>query len=228
MVIGNGLVARGFQQYNDITDFIIFASGVSNSKTSTLAEFQREHDLLIKTINDNVNKRFVYFSTCSIDDPDLQHTEYVKHKLAIEAVIQQLAPQYQVFRLSNLAGRSNNPNTVLNYFYSRIMCGEPFELWVNSERNVIDVEDVFKAADYVLKNRLFANTIINIANTSNYQVRYIVETMEAFCKRKAIYKETQRGSAYDINLTAIKPVYDALQLHFDDTYLKSLLKKYYP
>ncbi len=41
MVIGNGLVARSFDSYAQDDRFLIFASGVSNSKSSTDEDFKK-------------------------------------------------------------------------------------------------------------------------------------------------------------------------------------------
>lgn len=228
MVIGNGLIAGSFKGYGSAEDWVIFASGVSNSKSSTDADFDRERILLTDTIQANTGKRIVYFSTCSITDPDLQATAYIRHKVKMEALIEKLAPQYNIFRLSNLAGHSGNPFTVLNFFYRHIMEGQPFDLWVNSERNIMDVEDVFKTADHILQNQLYPNQVINIANTHHYPVKYIVQSIEDFCKKKAIYEEKIKGSKLTIDLKAVLPIYQALDIRFDDNYLPALLAKYYP
>ena len=61
MIIGNGLLANAFkclpQQENSV---IIFASGVSNSKEFSKAAFDREKNLLLKSIKDDA--MLVYFS----------------------------------------------------------------------------------------------------------------------------------------------------------------------
>lgn len=66
-----------------------FASGVSNSQNQNHSLFQRETDLLVETLRNNKEKLFIYFSTCSIYDPTLVNSEYVKHKLKIENLIEQ-------------------------------------------------------------------------------------------------------------------------------------------
>jgi nucleoside-diphosphate-sugar epimerase len=227
MVIGNGLIAGSFKGYESAEDWIIFASGVSNSKSSTDADFERERRLLTDTITANAGKKIVYFSTCSITDPDLQATAYIRHKVKMETLIEELAIQYNIFRLSNLAGISANPFTVLNFFYRHIMEEQSFDLWINSERNIMDVEDVFKTADHILQNQLYTNQIINIANIHHYPVKYIVQTIELFCRKKAIYDEKVKGSKLAIDLNAVLPIYKALNIRFDENYLPALLAKYY-
>src|SRR6476659_9153689 len=120
MVIGNGLVAKAFYSYKKKDEFLIFASGVSNSKSSTGQDYQREKELCADTLREHMDKTFVYFSTCSIEDPDLKSTDYIKHKLDMENLIKQGSNHYYIFRLSNLAGFSRNKNTVLNFFNDHI------------------------------------------------------------------------------------------------------------
>ena len=116
MVIGNGMVAKKFKSYEDNNDFLIFASGVSNSKNTNPEAYQREFNLLKQQLEMNKGKTLVYFSTTSIDDPAENDSSYVAHKLSMEKFIASSDVSYVIFRVSNLAGRSANKNTVLNFF----------------------------------------------------------------------------------------------------------------
>src|ERR1700744_1998775 len=164
MIIGNGMVAKAFEPYKKDNDVLIFASGVSNSKSIDPAIYQREFDLLKKTIEQHSDKTFIYFSTCSIYDPNEKGAVYVQHKEQIEKYIQATCSSYTVFRLSNLVGRSANKNTVLNFFMNCIHEDISFNLWTNATRNLIDVADVYSVVDYLIKNNLLGNNIVNIAN----------------------------------------------------------------
>ena len=84
MVIGNGMIAKRFAAYTGNDQFIIFASGVSNSRTNDTAAYNREAALLLDTIKHNKDKTLVYFSTCSIYDPGEKDSPYVLHKLKME------------------------------------------------------------------------------------------------------------------------------------------------
>jgi len=227
MIVGHGLMAKAFSGYQQNEKVLIFASGVSDSKFSAQDAFNRERDLLAHTIYENKTKKLVYFGTCSVNDPDLQNSIYVQHKMDMEKVIQLSGIEYSIFRLPNVAGFSGNPNTILNFLYSHIANKKPFDLWKNSERNVIDITDVFNTVDHVLKNDLFTNNIVNIANTNNYPVRYIISCIEHFCDEKAIYTEIEKGVKFSIDLADILPVYSLLNIEFGDGYLPHLLEKYY-
>src|SRR5438477_266860 len=53
MVIGNGMVAKRFESYKTNDQFLIFASGVSNSKNINHAAYERELTLLKNAIEEN-------------------------------------------------------------------------------------------------------------------------------------------------------------------------------
>lgn len=220
-------MAGSFSSYTEQQSFLVFASGVSNSKSSTDADFRREEELLRQSMAQHPEKQLVYFSTTSVEDPDLQQSPYSQHKLQMEELIRTNAHSYTIFRLSNLAGKSDNPNTILNYFFLHISQGIPFRLWKRSERNIIDTEDVFRIADHMLQHKLAVNRTINIANTESYPVQYIVSSIEDFCGTKGIYSLEDRGGQVTIDTHDIAPVCKALGIHFGPDYLQKILNKYY-
>ena len=69
MVIGNGLVARRFELYNSEDNLLVFASGVSNSKTKNPEVYSREMKLLKDSFQKYNSKSLIYFRTCSIYNP---------------------------------------------------------------------------------------------------------------------------------------------------------------
>ena len=223
MVIGNGLLARRFESYQADESVLIFASGVSNSKTKNLEAYAREVALLEKCIQEHPDKTLVYFSTCSIYDPDEKHSRYVQHKLAIEKTIQTTAAHYYIFRVSNVAGRSTNPNTLLNYFFYHIRNGINFDLWTTACRNIIDIDDVFFIASRLLKDKSASGRPINIASPFNYPVREIVSAIEAFLNTKSNYVEVNKGSCFDISLPDIETILKDSPAIFDSNYLSRCL-----
>lgn len=227
MVIGNGMIANTFSSYKDDTGIVIFASGVSNSKDTNPDHYTREFSLLQKIIAENKHKTIVYFSTCSIEDIDLISSPYVIHKKNIENYIKENVENYYLFRVSNLAGISNNPFTLLNFFIFSILKEQPITVWKNAYRNIIGVEDMFAIVDHFLQEQEGINSIINIANPVNYPVGYILDCIEKHLGKKGIYNEIERGDNYSIDVTAIEPVIKKLGIQFNDEYLPSLLKKYY-
>jgi nucleoside-diphosphate-sugar epimerase len=226
MIIGNGMIANRFASYKD-DDTIIFASGVSNSKETNEEHFLREVQLLNQTIKEYPEKTLVYFSTCSVADPDLASAPYVIHKKNTEEFIKKNVAKYYLFRISNLAGTSNNPYTLLNYFIFNILKNHPLTVWKKAFRNIIGINDMYKLIDYFLQENQNVNSTINIANPENYPVPYIVKTIEEHLNKRAISTEVDRGDDYKIDVSAIEPLFSKLAIQFGDTYLADLLKLYY-
>lgn len=227
MVVGKGLVAKAFKAYGDDPAYIIFASGVSNSTSVDIAMFEREQHLLQQTVDANPDKRLVYFSTCSIYDSSLEKSAYVQHKLNMEKLVSQTHSSYIIFRVSNLAGFSINPNTVLNYFFQHIQKGIFFQVWSNAFRNIIDVEDAFRVCDHIIRNKLFENQIVNIANPYNTKVTDIVKEIEFFLEKKGNYNIIEKSSKPIINVNLIETLFGKLNLTFEGNYLRKVIKKYY-
>jgi len=227
MVIGNGLVARRFELYNSEENFLVFASGVSNSKTKNPDAYNREMKLLQDSVQKYSTKFFIYFSTCSIYDPQEKGSAYVQHKLEIEDFIKTYVKQFHIFRISNLAGISTNPNTLLNFFFNHIKNGVNFDLWTNACRNIIDIDHAYFIIEHILRHNLFLNQVINIANPVNLDVKKIIATIETFLKIRSNYIEIDKGTCFEINLTPIQHIIKKLGIRFDPGYLRDLLTKYY-
>ncbi len=221
------MIANRFINYQDDNNTIIFASGVSNSKDMDEEKFLREFNLLEQTVRNHPENTIVYFSTCSIQDSDLASYPYIIHKKRIEEFVKKNVGAYYIFRVSNVAGISNNPYTLLNYFIFNILKGNPLTVWKNAGRNIIGIDDMYAIVNYFLSEEKQLNTTINIANPENYPVPYIIACIERHLNKRAICNEIERGTDYRIDVSEIKPVTNKLNLQFDKNYLPSLLKKYY-
>lgn len=227
MIIGKGMVAKGFSSYEKNDDILVFASGVSNSANTSTVEFEKEQSLLQDTIINHPEKKLIYFSTCSVYDVSLRNTPYVMHKLRMESIIETEHTNYLIFRVSNIAGKTINPHTVLNYFYNHIIEGSHFDLWENAQRNIISIEDLFKICSCIIEDNLFNNEVINIANPNTYDVKYIVSEVEIFTGKKANYTMIQKGGGPLINLSKIKNHITQTGIQFNDEYLKNVLQNYF-
>ena len=227
MVIGNGMVAKRFESYKTADQFLIFASGVSNSKNINPEAYERELTLLQRSIEEHAEKILVYFSTCSVYDPGEENSTYVLHKKKIEHLVQANQERFCIFRVSNLVGHSGNRNTVLNFFVYHILNGINFDLWTNATRNLIDIDDMYKIVDNVLKKGIGRNEVINVANTENYSTREIITAIEDLWNTKANYIPIAKGSPFIIDLSTTGPIMKELGIHFGKDYLTNLLRKYY-
>ena len=228
MIVGTGLVARAFAQHADVLgDVCVYAAGVSNSACTDVREFERERQRLDATfaaIPDS--SLFVYFSTCSVEDPAEQYSSYVQHKRIMETRVRN-RNRYLILRLPQLAGATPNPHTLLNFLYARIVRSERFSVWRGATRNIIDVDDVARiACDLLLVEHVNGETI-NIANIAGSPILDIVAAMERATGHRAIFDIIERGSGYAIDVARSAAARLRCAVNFDAGYLERTLRKYY-
>jgi nucleoside-diphosphate-sugar epimerase len=226
-LIGSGLLARTFgNAVRNRFDILVYASGVSNSQCTDAREFDRERRLLEQSIEQTApGKCFVYFSTCSVADPEALDTPYVRHKLAMEAVVRGHRG-HLILRLPQVVGRTPNPHTLLNYLHARIARGERFAVWGKARRNIVDCDDVRAISMALIDSGARAETI-NVANIDDYAMIDIVQTLERVCGGHAVYDVVDRGATYPIDVSRLRPFAVRAGVTFGDGYLENVLRKYY-
>lgn len=225
MVIGSGLIATQFKPYEYNYDIVIFASGISNSQETSLNEFNRERKMLEDTISQYQNKHIVYFSTCSIYDSSLLDSMYVKHKKKMEMIIAQSARSYNIFRLPQVVGYSNN-NTFINYMFRAICSESKIYIHKNSTRNLISINDVFIFTDFIIKNKLYHNKTINIASPFNLSIYHIVSMLETITSKNAKCMFVDKGCSVNIPIDALSQIELFYQI-FKDDYTYTILDNYF-
>lgn len=226
MIIGSGLLARAFAPHAAAPDLWIYAAGVSNSACTDNREFERERSRLAEALRGGAGAQaFVYFSTCSADDPDAAASAYVRHKLAMERLVAS-HPAHIVVRLPQVAGRTPNPHTLLNYLHARIVRSERFTLRAHATRNVIDIDDAVAIVMRLLRDPARRYTV-NVAAPESQPVPLIVEAMEAATGKVAIAERLASGAAYEIDTARIRPVVAELGLSFGRDYVFRVIRKYY-
>lgn len=227
MIVGTGLIASAFfplaEQLNDVC---IYAAGVSNSNCSDQKEFLRDELRLTNTLNQfNKNDIFVYFSTCSIFDPEAVNTFYVQHKLKMELIVQ-MHPKFLVLRLPQVVGKTSNPYTLLNFLFAHISCSKRFGLWQNAKRNIIDVDDLVLTTLELIKT-FDKKMVYNVANPKNYSMKDIVSEMGTILGIEPIYDLVDRGTDYTIDIGESLPAMLNSGVDFSEGYLNRVLTKYY-
>jgi nucleoside-diphosphate-sugar epimerase len=144
----------------------------------------------------------------------------------MEAIIQELHRSFHIFRVSNLAGKTDNPHTVLNFFIQHIQSGDFFYVWKNAWRNIIDLADATAACNYIMQQQVFMNEIVNVANPVNYPVTTIVETIEDILGKKGNYELVDKSSMPNIDSSPVQSIFEILNIHFGREYLACIIKKY--
>ena len=225
MIIGNGLIASLFRDF-DRDDVVYFASGVSNSLETDPAQFNREENLIRKTIAANSEKVFVYFSTCSIYDSTKTGSPYVLHKLKMEQLIANVCAEYMILRVSNAVGQGGNPNLLLNYLVRSARNAEVITVHTKAKRNLIDVEDIKNITLSLLKEKQY-NKIINIAYICNFSIIEILEAIEQQVSIPLKLDLVKSGSGYDIDIAEIENYFKDRNLVYKEAYLNNMINKYY-
>jgi len=226
VIVGRGMLANAFSDFKNDNKILVFASGVSNSLETRINEFEKEFILLENIITENKEKIFIYFSTCSIDDLTQSNTLYIEHKLKIEKYIRNSCKKYYIFRLSQVVGVTKN-STLIQYLVDKINNEEEFDIWKSSTRNLIDVEDVFKIAEFYIDNEKLSNNIINIASPYNINIIEIVQLLEKILSKKSKNRLIEKGQVNNIDISVIKPYLPEMGMLFKKEYTSDLLKKYY-
>ena len=155
MIIGSGFIAKNFKKKNKLIKkygLVIYASGVSNSRTVNKNNFSREENKIISYKNKVKSKILVYISTCSFFDPSRKKTAYVKHKLNMENLIKKNFKKFIIVRFPEVVGFNKNKNNLINFLYQKINNNKKFKLRSNSKRNIIDIDDAVKLCLNFIKN----------------------------------------------------------------------------
>jgi len=225
MVIGNGLIARRFQMYNSMP-VIIFASGISNSQLNDPIAIERERELVSSTLGENPGLPFVYFSTYSVDDPLLNKSAYVRHKVQIEQFIQAQSSEYYIIRTSNIVGElHSNKHTIVNFIHDRIINNLPFELWSGAYRNILDIDHLYQIVDNIIATGL-SNRVCYVVNPSSFPMSAIVKAMEMTLGKTANYHLIDKGVRFDCDTSLSVEYFKKFQIPLED-YLTTVFRKYY-
>jgi len=225
MIIGAGLLASAFaEEFSKKSDTVIFASGVSNSQERNVSAFVREKSLLERVLTGE--ERIVYFSTCSLYDPELRDTPYIQHKHEMEELVRR-SPNFVIFRLPQVIGKTSNTKTLGNFIYNNIIEETCFDVWRYAKRNIIDVSDVVLIAKYILSEDKETKQVVNIANPVNISMIELVQTFEFVLEKKAVYTIQDTGSSCEIDTDFSSFIASQAGIIFDDSYVERLIRKYY-
>tara|TARA_B110000967_G_scaffold197059_1_gene228360 strand:- start:4510 stop:5226 length:717 start_codon:yes stop_codon:yes gene_type:complete len=230
VVEGSGFLAKKFKKHSfflNKQNVIIYAAGVSNSQEKNATELQREIRRF-KTFSKQNNKKIVYISTYSIFDKSRNRNKYIKNKVKIELLIKKNLPSYLIVRLPEIVGFNKNPNTLINFFYQKIINRKKFTVWSNTKRNLLDVDDAIKIIIYFIKIYENKNKTLNLLNKKFYKPLRIVRFLENMTNIKGDYKILKKKtSIFKITNSINSKIINKLKLKFDSFYLNKTLKKYY-
>lgn len=228
MIIGKGLIASLFINCaaENSQRVVFFASGVSNSSEERKEEFEKEKNLLLKTINEYPGKILIYFSTCSIYDLSKVESKYVLHKLKMEGIVKSMCKYYLILRVSNATGRGGNPNLLMNYLIRSVKNNEAIDVYAKATRNLISVEDIKNITLQLIESKIL-NTTINVAYTENYGILELIKMIEDFYSVETKVNLIQEGLSYHIDTKEVEDYFIKNGLIDKKKYLQNILAKYY-
>lgn len=224
MIVGTGLIANAFNKGNfDHTNFIVFASGVSNSREERIEEYEKELTLLTNTLNHNQDKKLIYFSSCNITSTDA--SVYLQRKELIEDYIKRNASNHLILRLPNVVGHSTNRFQLLNYFYFTLLEQKDLTVKVNYIRHLLDVDDLPKIMEILTTLQVEAS-ILNVAFDNGIKVKNIIEILEVAVGMhfKNIKEDTSENDYVINNSIFLEYVKNSNQFN---TKPEDIIKKYY-
>lgn len=220
------MLARAFTPYaaGSGTE-CVYAAGVSNSTCADRREFEREEASL-----ENALKRFasadlfLYFGTCSASMRG-PLSPYVAHKVAMERLAATHA-RALVIRLPQLAGRSENTHTLLNYLFHRVSRGERFQVWMRARRNIIDVDDAARIVMAAARDGM-RGARLDVASPFDSAATEIVQTMTMVVGKPAICDYVDAGDSLEIDSRRSSELAARCGVTFDEGYLERVIRKYY-
>lgn len=224
MIVGRGQIAQAFLK-NGHENVLIFASGVPNSNCTDEGQFDRERELLLSTLQLYGNKKFVYFSSCALSAPEYPKNAYYRHKAQMEELIKSHSNHYYIFRIPQLFGKLKEHNTIINFFYNKIMHGETFTVYNRAYRYVIEIGDVVQLVNHYLAVSP-PNLIVDLANPYRYSVIEIIHILERLTNKIALYNVVEKADAYELELSDFEAFVqaEALCIPFSKNYLEDRLK----
>ena len=232
-VHGSGFIAKNLKRIKlrKLKKVVIYAAGISNSKSKDKKKFLRERKK-IQTFLNNHNKEhlFIYISTISVLDNYLKKDNYTRNKIIIENLIKKSLNNFLILRLPQIVGKSSNPHTIINFIYKKVLLEQRFKVWSNVKRNLIDIDDLIKIVKLIISTKLQPGNVINILNPNSIYVKKIVNIMGDIVKKnpKYILLEYKPKKKGNLKIKSSSKFNLNIKKYFKDkNYLKKILEKYY-
>ncbi len=206
-IIGDGLIARSLGPFEDRhQDVVAFASGVSDSTSTSLRAFQRECSLLYEVLEQARQRhlRVVYFSgggaiygrwtTPAVEAGPLEpRSAYGRHQLLCEAIVRSAGVRYLIARLPNVVGPGGSRWQLIPALVRQVLDGR-VQVQAGASRDLIDVEDMARVLSDLLQLRR-ARDIVNVASGSSVPVPRIVDEIARILSVEPEVVSRRRGEA---------------------------------
>lgn len=224
-VVGNGLIANHLGCVDFGRPVLVLASGVSDSQERRAEAFQREKRVVDQSIKQRPDLHVLYFSTCSIESGI--DTPYIAHKLEMEGVIRSVASSCHIFRLPQIVGLVHN-RTLVSYFVESIMHGQVLKMHTRATRNLLDVRDMARVAELLVRLDAGADVPLNIASATEVPVIAIVTEIARLLDRPASIEMIDAGYSQQIDISFLRKILPFDESLFLPGYWSKVLQYYVP
>jgi len=224
MIIGNGLLGSGFNRFNeDFKNYLVFTSGVSNSKETDINQFSRERDLILKTLEDYKDLTFIYISSILAGSTNYG---YYNHKLEMENLIRSKSKNYLIFRIPQIIGSSGNKNNLVNYLKECIKNNEEIKIIGDVQRAIIDIDDLVKIVNYCKDKTI--NEIVIVSHIEKVKVIDLAKSIASILKKELKVINTIDDKIMDWCFNSSPLFYESLKkLKINSVgYTNNIIKKY--
>ena len=230
-IIGKGFIAKNLLKINSIINqngWIVYAAGISNSQTKSKKQFIKEIKLFKNFTKKNYKNKIMYISTADISNNLKNKTKYVKNKIKIEKIIKKNFNHFVILRIPQLIGKSNNKNTLINFFYNRIKEKKKIIVFKNVKRNILDIDDVIKMIQVLIMNKKVNKKTITLSNKNFIKPIEIIKILEKRLKKNANYIliKTKKQN-WNLNFNQNIVYFRNAKINFGKDYLVKAVKKYY-
>lgn len=224
MIIGNGLLGLNFNLFkDDFKNYVVFTSGVSNSKEIDINQFNREKELILKTLEEYKELTFIYVSSILAGSTK---DGYYNHKLEMEKLIRSNSKKYLIFRVPQIVGDIGNKNNLINFLKENIKNGEEIVIYNNIERAIIDIDDFVKIVNYCKDKTI--NEIIIISHIEKIKVIDLCKSISSILKKELKFKISYDYQVMDWDFNSSSLFSEALiKLNINNEgYSEKIIKKY--
>lgn len=221
MIIGTGGLAHRFMDFFNSSKYTIFVGDVNDSSLSDINLFTKERELIKRLISEQPKKIFILISTSSQGN-----SPYVLHKRGMEEIIEKNCTDFFIFRVPIFIGIQNTESNLINFYINKILKNEHFQLYKNAKNYVIDVDNVYRIIDYIIKNDP-KNKIYNLTAGVKLSALEILNYVEEFLGKKASYDIVEKGDDFVFNDESTFKIRAKLGINENSDHLPNLLNKYY-
>lgn len=225
LIYGNGLIAKSFFRTEFDRKVVIFSSGVSNSSETRASEFLRESLLLEKSIIENKDIEFIYFSSTSVILG--ANTAYSNHKARMERLVSSSHNNFYIFRLPQVVGLSDN-NTLVSSIVRSSVCDGVVAVRSKAVRNLIAVDDISRIVRIFVNNGIGRNEVNTLASDSNISINEIINKIILILGFDVDLTFDDSGDDQSVSIGFLKNNLSIDDVLFKKDYWENVLKKYVP